>query len=174
MPTPPAPLPSLAAAAPTAPFEPTPQHRALAELVGRWTGDTDLHLDPAAPPETTPVELTIEPLLAGRWIRLEYRGTAMGAPHAGALLLGYHRDAGAFEAAWVDSFHTGTAIMMSVGEARADGAISVLGSYTAGDERWGWRTTLRREGADALVIEALNITPDGQAAPAVVTRLRRG
>lgn len=162
-----------AVTAPTSPFEPTPQHQALAELAGRWSGDTELYLDPAAAPETSPTWATIEPLLAGRWLRIEYRGTATAQPHAGALILGYHRDAGAFEAAWIDSFHTGTAMMMSVGEARADGVISVLGSYAAGAERWGWRTTLRRAGADALLIESFNVTPDGQEFPAVVTRLRR-
>lgn len=161
-----------ATSAPTAPFEPTPQHQALADIAGRWRGDTELYLDPSAAPELSHTEATIEALLGGRWIRIDYRGTAMARPHAGVLLLGFHRDANAFEAAWIDSFHTGTAMMMSVGEPRADDAVSVLGSYAAGDQRWGWRTTLRRTPSE-LVIESFNITPEGQEHPAIVTRLRR-
>jgi hypothetical protein len=161
-----------ATSAPTTPFNPTAHHTALHELVGRWAGETQLYLDPSAPPETSRTEATVESLLGGRWVRIDYQGTAMGKPHAGVLMLGYHRDAHSFEAAWIDSFHTGTAIMLSVGEP-GDGSISVLGSYAAGAERWGWRTTLRRDGADGLVIEALNITPAGEAHPAVTTRLRR-
>lgn len=162
-----------AASAPTAPFQPTAHHDALRELVGRWTGETQLYLDPSAPPETSRTDATIDALLGGRWVRVDYQGTAMGKPHAGVLTLGYHRDAGSFEAAWIDSFHTGTAIMTSVGEPPGDGSISVLGSYDGGGERWGWRTTLRRIGADELVIEAHNVTPAGEAQPAVTTRLRR-
>ncbi len=161
-----------AASAPTAPFEPTAQHQALADIAGRWSGDTELYLDPSAPPELSRHEATIEVLLGGRWIRIDYRGTAMAQPHAGVLLLGFHREANAFEAVWIDSFHTGTSIIMSVGEPRADDTVSVLGSYAAGDERWGWRTTLRRTPSE-LVIESFNIKPDGQSDPAIVTRLRR-
>ncbi len=161
-----------ATSAPTAPFEPTPQHQALADIAGRWSGDTELYLDPSAPPELSHIDATIETLLGGRWIRIDYRGTAMAQPHAGVLLLGFHRDANVFEAAWIDSFHTGTSMMMSVGEPLADDAVSVLGSYAAGGARWGWRTTLRRTPSE-LVIESFNITPDGQSHPAIVTRLRR-
>lgn len=51
-------------------------------------------------------------------------------------------------------------------------AVSVLGSYRAGEQRWGWRTALRREG-DALVIEATNIEPGGEETRAIEVRLAR-
>jgi hypothetical protein len=161
-----------ATTAPTAPFTPTPQHAWLTELAGRWIGETQTWFDPESAPETSPTGATIEALLGGRWIRIDYQGTAMERPHAGVLLLGFHRDPQLFEAAWIDSFHTGTAIMMSVGAPRSDGLVSVLGSYAAGSERWGWRTTLRRD-ADELVLESFNVTPTGQELRAVLTRLRR-
>lgn len=162
-----------ASTAPTAPFTPTPQHEALAGLAGRWTGETSTYFDPDAAPEASRTEATIEPILGGRWLRIDYQGTAMGKPHAGVMWLGFHGDPQVFEAAWIDSFHTGTAMMMSVGAPRADGLISVLGSYAAGPERWGWRTTLRRDAADQLVLESFNISPAGQEDRAVLTRLRR-
>lgn len=162
-----------ATSAPTAPFTLTSEHQALAELAGRWSGETHTTFDPAAPPEVCTTAATIDVLLGGRWIRIDYQGTAMGKPHAGLLLLGFHRDAQTFEATWIDSFHTGTAMMLSVGAPRADGVVDVLGSYAAGPERWGWRTTLTRTAPDELVLESINISPAGQEFPAVLTRLRR-
>lgn len=156
----------------TAPFEPTPQHQLLASFAGRWTGETQLYLDPTAPPEVSRTDATIEPVLGGRWVRIDHCGTAMSRPHAGVLTLGFHKDAQEFEASLIDSFHTGTAMMLSVGALRADGVVDVLGSYAAGAERWGWRTMLRLEG-DELVIEARNISPAGEEYPAITTRLRR-
>lgn len=156
----------------TAPFDPAPQHTALSRLAGTWSGPTRLWLDPSGPPDESETAATVEVILGGRFVRVAYTGVAMGKPHAGELVLGFHKDAGEHEASWIDSFHTGTAIMMSVGRPRADGTIDVLGSYAAGPERWGWRTLVHDAG-DELVIESKNIAPSGEEYPAVETRLRR-
>lgn len=160
----------------TTPFRATPQHEAFGGILGRWSGPTKTWLDPSADPEVTTTELTAEAMLGGRWLRLAYRGRCTGKPHAGEMIVGYHVDAKAHEIAWVDSFHTGSAIMLSTGALREDVApsstIDVLGSYAAGEQRWGWRTVIRLID-DALVIEAFNISPDGQESPAVETRLAR-
>jgi len=162
-----------ATTAPTAPFTPTPQHQALAGLAGRWSGDTHTIYGPGTPEEDCSTTATIEALLGGRWIRIDYQGTAMGQPHAGVLTLGFHNDIQTYEAALIDSFHTGTMMLISVGKPRADGVVDVLGSYGPAAEPWGWRTTLRRVGEDELVLESFNIMPGGQEFPAVLTRLRR-
>lgn len=57
--------------------------------------------------------------------------------------------------------------------ASGDGLVSVLGSYAAGEERWGWRTVLRLVDADHLVIQAFNISPQGREDRAVETELTR-
>lgn len=77
--------------APTAPFATSPHHDAMSGIAGRWAGETKLWLDPTKPPETSRTEATIESLLGGRWIRIDYRGTAMGTPHAGVMILGSTR-----------------------------------------------------------------------------------
>ena len=95
-------------------------------------------------------------------------------PHQGVAILGAHLDAGTFETAWVDSFHTGTNVMFSTGTSQAP-RYSVLGSY--GDRqqgpRWGWRTEVDQPDADSLVITMFNITPQGEESRAVETRYRR-
>lgn len=151
--------------APTKPFDPTAEHRVLLGMVGTYEGQTETWFDPEKEPERTTSRARVESLLGGRFVRMDYQGTAMGAAHAGQMIIGFHRDAAVYELTWIDSFHTGTATMVSTGAANGE-VINVLGSYVAGGERWGWRTTLRsHEGA--LVIEAFNITPAGDESRAI-------
>jgi len=149
-----------------------PEHEVLTALAGEWTGTESLWLDADAPPETTPITAKISSILGGRWICVDYEGTAAGKPHAGHMIVGFHRDAREHEIAWIDSFHTGTSILMSNGAPRAEREVRVLGSYAAGDQRWGWRTTMHVQGEE-LVIESTNISPAGEESHAVETRLRR-
>lgn len=162
-----------ATTAATAPFQPEAPHQALASMVGRWSGPTQTWLAPDAAPDESRTEATVEALLGGRWIRIDYQGTVQGEPHAGQMLVGFHKDAKVFEIALVDSFHTATSIILSTGEARPDGAVSVLGSFGAGEERWGWRTVIRQPQPGELVIEAYVISPAGREARAIETRLTR-
>jgi hypothetical protein len=157
----------------TAPFAGSPQHQHLAGLVGCFRGPTQLWLEPGTPPEESITELSAALLLGGRWLRMDYRGVAFGKPHAGQMLLGFHFDAGSHELAWVDSSHTGSAIMLSVGRAEAPGVVDVLGSYAAGEQRWGWRTQLELGSPDELVWRAFNIAPDGTQYDALLSRLTR-
>jgi hypothetical protein len=157
----------------TAPFTPTAEHETLAGFVGTWRGLCQLWLDADAPPEEDQVELQAELLLGGRWLRLCTSGTALGQRHAGEMLIGYHKDAQRYELAWVDSFHTATSIMLSTGPARAPGVVDVLGSYAAGDQRWGWRTRLWLSAPGELALEAFNIPPGGAEQRAFASRLRR-
>jgi hypothetical protein len=162
-----------ATTAATSAFQPSAQHEALSNMVGRWSGPTQTWLDPSSAPDESRTEVTVESLLGGRWIRIDYQGSVQGKPHAGQMIVGYHKDAKEFEISWVDSFHTGTSVMLSTGAPRPDGAVSALGSYGAGGERWGWRTVLRQPKPGELVIEAYNVSPAGQEDRAVETRLTR-
>ena len=146
---------------------------AIRRVVGGAGDDEALFdwLDPQAPPEETAGELHVEALGGGRWLRLQEQGRVADRPHTGEALLGFHRDAQQFELCWVDSFHTGSAMMLSVGAVRADGVISVTGSYAAGGERWGWRTELRLE--PTLTVRAVNISPAGEEHPAIESRWTR-
>jgi hypothetical protein len=159
--------------APTSPFEPTDGHALLQRFVGFWQGTTRLWLDPGAAPEETTTQIRAQLILGGRWLRLESVGTSFGKPHAGEMLLGFHKDAGAYELAWVDSSHTGSAIILSTGPASSEPVVDVVGSYREGTERWGWRTRLHCPSPGALAIDAFNISPQGKEDRAIATLLTR-
>lgn len=149
------------------PFEAGAEHSALHKLAGRYLGRTKLWLDADGPPEETVSELRVEPILGGRFLRFEEQGSAAGKPHAGERVLGFHRDAKRYELSWIDSFHTGSAMMHFTGTAREDGVIAVTGSYQAGPQTWGWRIEIHA--GSELVVRELNIAPGGEESPAIET-----
>ncbi len=160
------------ATASVTPFEATKHHAQLAPLVGSWEGSTKTWFDPSKPPEESRTQARVESVLGGRFLRIQYAGTAMGKPHAGEMILAYEKDEKRYALAWIDSFHTGTLLMSSTGTSTDDGVVSVLGSYPAGEQRWGWRTVIHTN-PERFVIEAFNISPDGHEDPAIKTELRR-
>ncbi len=149
----------------------TSQHHHLQSLVGHYSGEVRTWFEPDAEPEVARGELHVGAVFGGRWLRFEQAGTLMGKPHAGEMLLGFHVDAAQYELCWVDSFHTGSAMMLCHGARGDDARISVLGSYQAGDERWGWRTEITGDGD--LLVRAFNITPAGEEMRAIEARWSR-
>lgn len=154
-----------------APFDAKREHDLLAKLAGTWKGPAKTWFDPAKEPETSTWSAEGERILGGRFVRIDYRGTAMGKPHAGEMLLAFEQDEKRFTMVWIDSFHTGTQAMVCHGEAHGD-ELDVLGSYPAGKERWGWRTRIKA-GAGGLTIEMSNIEPSGTEHRAVSALLAR-
>jgi hypothetical protein len=160
-------------------LDPGAEHAWLARMVGTWEGPVLTWFEPGTAPEESVWRARGDSLLGGRFVRLDYQGSqAMGAPHAGVLTFGYERSEKQYNAHWIDSFHTGTAMMLSVGELEGDlttgdGEINLRGTYAAGAERWGWRTTLRQPSEQELLIVMYNVPPAGQEDRAVEVRLRR-
>lgn len=140
----------------------------LTELTGSWTGPARTWLDPTGEPDVGDWRVQIESLLDGRYARLRYDGVCTGKLHRGEMTLGV--DDHEHTLYWIDTFHTGASPLWSTGPAGP--AVSVLGSYRAGEQRWGWRTAFRQEG-DELVIEATNIAPSGEETRAIEVRLTR-
>ena len=165
----------------TGPFSPTDVHARLARMAGRWKGTAKTYADPSNPEaaEVAPWEGTIDMVLGGRYMRFAYVSRAMGQPIAGELTVAYEKGDRLFRMSWIDSLHTGGAILVSeskpVPEGGAAVTISAFGTYFAGDgqPRWGWRTELDDQNDGALKVRMFNIMPDGEESLGVEVDLAR-
>ena len=119
----------------TGPFSPTEFHARLARLAGRWKGTAKTFADPSNPDaaESAPWEGAIEMILGGRYLRFTYASQAFGQPIAGDLTIAYEKGDRLFRTSWIDSLHTGGAILVSESKPVAEGAvaapISALGTF---------------------------------------------
>jgi hypothetical protein len=150
-------------------------HHRLGQLAGTWAGTARTWFEPDKLADESPIAGTIRLVFDGRFALHEYRGSINGKPLTGMAIHGYHLDHERWETAWIDSFHTGTSILFSLGGPHAgDAPASVLGHYSLpGGEPWGWRTTIEIPDADHLVITHYNILPGGLEARAVEIRYTR-
>lgn len=150
-------------------------HQALAAMAGDWQGTTRVWFEPDKPPAMEVAQSgSLRSVLGGRFLMHEYRYGEGDQAGEGIAFYGLHLDENAYEAAWIDTFHTGTSILFSTA-ADDGGGFKALGSYGDGQggPRWGWRTEIAQPSADELVIAMFNITPDGQEMKGVETRYSR-
>lgn len=144
----------------------------LERLVGRWAGTARTWFRPDELADTSEWRGEIRQV-AGGHLLMEYEGAMQGKPLRGTMLLAVNPKTGECTAAWVDSFHSATEMMVSRGKL-AEGVIQVLGSYKVeGHPEWGWRTELRPRAADEMTITMWNILPDGREAKAVEVEWKR-
>ena len=154
----------------------TGAHFQLSRLVGEWEGTTKLWFEPGKLADESPVRGSMRLVLDGRFILHEYKGSQSGKPLEGIAFYGFHLGLNKFQSAWIDSFHTGSAIMFSEGN-KGENNISMLGSYAYVtpeiEQYWGWRTTIEMISDDELLIIAYNVTPEGEEAQATKTVYKR-
>jgi hypothetical protein len=149
-------------------------HQFLAQLVGGWIGVSKLWIEPGKLADESAVQGSIQLVLDGRFALYLYQGSVEGELQHGMFTFGYNTTLDRYEASWVDSFHNNTAIMFCMGGPQENG-FSVLGSYPdpTGGPDWGWRTELELIDKQHLRLTAYNISPEGDEAKAVETRLER-
>lgn len=145
-------------------------HKELSALIGNWEGITKTWFEPDVIADESLMKGAIRPILGGRFVMHEYKGSLNEKPFDGIAIYGFDLANNKFQCAWIDSFHMGTGIMLSNGSA-AENGFSVLGSYGGHDipDPWGWRTTIELVTEDHLIIIAYNITPEGQEDKATET-----
>ncbi|WP_026630510.1 DUF1579 domain-containing protein [Dyadobacter alkalitolerans] len=149
-------------------------HNQLQSLIGTWKGTTKTWFEPGVVADESPMEGTIRPILGGRFVMHEYKGSLTDKPFEGIAIYGFDIQNNKLQSAWIDSFHMGTGIMLSSGAPQASG-FSVLGSYGGPEipEPWGWRTVIELLDNDNLIITAYNISPEGQEDKATETIYKR-
>lgn len=147
----------------------------LAACAGQWQGTSTLQDPHGGGADESASTATVTPMIAGRFVRIDYTWSYGGNAQEGALIVGLHRKSGVATAYWMDSFHNGEKVMVCTGSAPADdGTLTVRGSYPAptGPD-WGWRIDIT-PGDDALRIVHHNVWPEGKEELAVDSSYRRG
>jgi hypothetical protein len=156
------------------PVESSHPHEFLLSLGGDWEGGCKTWFEPEKLADESPIRCTIQPLLDGRFIQMDYEGSLMDEAMHGRVIFGYYELRQRYEAAWVNNLHMGTGILFSTGKAIPNG-FSVLGHYPdpGGGPDWGWRTELTIQDSDHFTLTAFNILPDGREAKATQAMYER-
>lgn len=120
-------------------------HFQLARLEVAWEAIAKVWFKPGKPVDESAVHGTMRPKLDDRFIMHEYMGSFGGKPLEGIAIYGYHLDLGKIQCAWIDSFHSGGAIIFSEGN-KGDNKLAMPGSYAyltpETEQHRGWRTEI--------------------------------
>lgn len=143
-------------------------------LIGQWRGTVRTWFDPEAEAIENEISGTFRRALGNGALLHEYRSQVGDRRADGVALIGIDIATNRHCVSWVDTFHTGSNVMLFAAEDRAiEDGVSLHGAYAAGDETWRWRIVIRVAGADEARIEHFNITPDGEEGRAIEIVYRR-
>lgn len=140
-----------------------PEHQRLATLKGSWKVTSTFWSDPAKKPETSKGSATFTPVLGGRFIKQEYKGSAMGMKMAGLGYLGYDNMKGAYTSSWMDSLSTTS----YASEGSYDSTqktwtfISEVACPFANGEKMAVKDVLKIVDKNHLLFEVFQTRPDG-------------
>jgi hypothetical protein len=146
----------------------------LDTLPGQWAGQMHTWFEPGVLAGEAPNRGTFRQLPGTHTLLYEYESSMGDRPFQGLALFSYNTLTGEMEAAWSDSFHMSSNLMISHGEV-VEGGFSVVGSYAGpdGGPPWGWRTTLKLVDRRHVLITSDNISPQGEEARALETHYTR-
>lgn len=96
-------------------MQPGPKHAELAKQVGEWDADVE-HYMPGMPVEKSKGSAKVTMVMNGRFLREDFKGTMMGQPFDGMMLLGYDNNLKRYDSTWIDSMGTGMMVTHSKGD----------------------------------------------------------
>lgn len=100
-------------------MQPGPKHAELAKQVGEWDADCEMFM-PGMPVEKSKGSAKLTMVMGGRFLCEEFKGTMMGQPFEGLMLLGYDNNLKRYDSMWIDSMGTGMMVTHSQGEDPAE------------------------------------------------------
>ena len=109
--------------------QPGEHHKTLERFLGKWTTETRLFMaGKATEPEKGTAEISW--LMPGRWMKSEWKGSMMGSPMQGFMIIGYDN----FKQSYVSVMVTSIDTAMSHAEGDMDPSGNALLSYGTLDE----------------------------------------
>jgi hypothetical protein len=140
---------------------PSPAHKILEKMAGKWSLIVKMWMDPAAPPTESKGTSQCEMTLGGRWLREEVHSEFMAQPFIGVGLTGYDNFRQRYVGVWMDNMST--APMLSFGSANAAGTeltfVGTMDAPATGEKDKKFRNVLRWTGPDQLVTEMYDAIP---------------
>lgn len=94
---------------------PGPKHAELAKQVGEWDAECEQFM-PGMPVQKSKASAKLTMIMNGRFLREEFKGTMMGEPFEGLMLLGYDNNLKRYDSTWIDSMGTGMMVTHSKGD----------------------------------------------------------
>ncbi len=134
----------------------------LSGYAGKWKGTNRLQNPNTNAAEDSESVLTLNPILLGRFIRMDYTWDSLGKPQEGSMLIGYDKEAKDVTIHWIDTWHNGNNVMVSRGKADEDGNISTFGTFPAPpDPDWGWTIKITPAQNQSIRIVMHCVPPEG-------------
>jgi hypothetical protein len=142
-------------------------HTTWQQWLGDWRGTNRLML-PGSDDRICDTTLRIATAGKGSLLTLVYDWSFQGEPATGQLWVSQIPGSEKVEAVFWDTWHLADKFMHMKGRVADDGDTLVDGTYEVPDNPdWGWRIVLKRDGADKLIFQMINVEPNGQAEPGV-------
>ncbi len=146
----------------------------LSRSKGHWEGTKKLWLAPGKSKCECSITANVTDSVLGRSAVIAYSWLLEGVRQEGHLLLTTDFGKGAVQAAWVDSFHKSTGIMILKGEFTANNTIDLMGHYSdsKGPDS-GCRMIIREPDDRTLDLIVYNVIPTGKEQLAIEVRLSK-
>jgi hypothetical protein len=107
---------------------PGEEHKALADMVGRWKSTISCTMKPGEQPVSSTGTDEFRMDMDGRYLVQEHTGEMMGQPFKGHGIYAYNNVTGEYECIWYDNM--GTGIMHATGKKDPSGDLTFAGDFT--------------------------------------------